>query len=369
MQCFLVGGAVRDALLGLPVGERDWVVVGATVAEMLRLGFRQVGRDFPVFLHPQTHEEYALARTERKTAAGHVGFVVHADAAVTLEQDLLRRDLTVNALARTEAGAIIDPYGGQRDLHARVLRHVSPAFVEDPLRVLRAARFAAQLGQFGFVVAPATLTLMQRIAAGGELHALSAERVWGELHKALATAAPERFFTTLQDARAIAPWFLEMTDSTAPLAALAAACAANLRVDLRFAAMLAALPPGAAEALATRLRAPKDVQQPGLLAARHGAAIAAWVALDGEELLGLFERCDAFRRAARFADLCAIVSALRGVELTDIVALAQRIARVSFAVSAGSPETPGMEIGRRVRGQRLAELARLRGGGDAQPAS
>lgn len=210
MKIFEVGGAVRDSLLGLDVRERDFVVVGATPAMMLELGFRQVGRDFPVFLHPETHEEYALARMERKTGPGHKAFAFDTSAAVTLEEDLMRRDLTINAIARDGDGRIVDPWGGRRDLESRVLRHVSPAFAEDPLRVLRVARFAARFGHLGFTVAPETLDLMHDITASGELDELSAERVWQETEKALTTAAPQIFFATLRHCGALAVVFPEI---------------------------------------------------------------------------------------------------------------------------------------------------------------
>ncbi|MDR6139176.1 tRNA nucleotidyltransferase/poly(A) polymerase [Pseudoxanthomonas sp. SORGH_AS 997] len=197
MKTYLVGGAVRDALLGLPPGDRDWVVVGATQAQMEAQGFRAVGRDFPVFLHPDTQEEYALARTERKSGRGYRGFVVDADPGVTLEEDLGRRDFTLNAIARSADGALVDPYHGVDDIEARVLRHVGPAFVEDPLRVLRAARFMARLAPLGFRVAPETLALMRQVADSGELDALVPERVWQELRKALASPRPSAFLRTL----------------------------------------------------------------------------------------------------------------------------------------------------------------------------
>ncbi len=203
VRTYLVGGAVRDALLGLPPGDRDFVVVGATVEDMLAAGFRQVGRDFPVFLHPDSGEEYALARTERKSGRGYTGFVVHADPSVTLEDDLRRRDFTINAIARAEDGRLVDPFGGVRDLEARVLRHVGPAFVEDPLRVLRAARFMARLAPLGFRLAAETLDLMRRMAASGELAALVPERVWQELAKALRSASPAAFLRTLRAAGAL----------------------------------------------------------------------------------------------------------------------------------------------------------------------
>ena len=203
VKTYLVGGAVRDALLGLPPGDRDFVVVGASVQQMLEAGYRQVGRDFPVFLHPDTGEEHALARTERKSGRGYTGFVVHADPSVTLEDDLRRRDFTINAIARAEDGALVDPFGGARDLEARVLRHVGDAFIEDPLRVLRAARFMARFAPLGFSVAPGTLALMRQMAASGELAALVPERVWQELAKALRAAAPGAFLRTLREADAL----------------------------------------------------------------------------------------------------------------------------------------------------------------------
>lgn len=204
MKTYLVGGAVRDALLGLPCGDRDYVVVGETPESMLAAGFQTVGRDFPVFLHPQTGEEYALARTERKSVRGHRGFVVHASPDVTLEDDLVRRDFTINAIARADDGTLVDPCGGVRDLEARVLRHVGPAFVEDPLRVLRAARFMARFADRGFTVAPDTMALMRTMVADGELAELTAERVWKELSGALRMPRPSAFLRTLHDCGALA---------------------------------------------------------------------------------------------------------------------------------------------------------------------
>ncbi len=210
MEVYLVGGAVRDELLGREVRERDWLVVGATVEEMLALGYSQVGKDFPVFLHPETRDEYALARTERKSGHGYTGFEVHASPEVTLEEDLLRRDLTVNAMARDSEGRIIDPYGGQADLEARLLRHVSPAFVEDPLRVLRVARFAARFHEMGFRVADETRELMKEIVAQGEMENLVPERVWAEVVKALVETRPPVFFEELRACGALAVLFPEI---------------------------------------------------------------------------------------------------------------------------------------------------------------
>lgn len=204
MHTYLVGGAVRDKLLGLPCGDRDYVVVGETPEAMLAAGFKTVGKDFPVFLHPQTGEEYALARTERKSGRGYRGFVVHAEPTVTLEDDLIRRDFTINAIAEAADGTLVDPYGGARDLQDRVLRHVGEAFVEDPLRVLRAARFMARFAVHGFTVAPETMMLMREMTAAGELADLTPERVWQELSRALACATPSAFLRTLHDCGALA---------------------------------------------------------------------------------------------------------------------------------------------------------------------
>lgn len=210
MNIYLVGGAVRDRLLDYPVLERDWLVIGATPEMMLAQGYRPVGKDFPVFLHPQTHEEYALARTERKTAPGYKGFSVDANPAVTLEEDLLRRDLTINAIAESEDGVLFDPYGGQRDLQQRLLRHVSPAFNEDPVRILRVARFAARYAHLGFTVADETRQLMRDMVGSGEADHLVAERVWAELYKALTETTPAAFFETLRDCGALAVIFPEL---------------------------------------------------------------------------------------------------------------------------------------------------------------
>lgn len=210
MKTFLVGGAVRDSLLNYPVKEKDWVVIGETPESMIQQGFKPVGKDFPVFLHPQTHDEYALARTERKTAPGYKGFIVHAANDVTLEQDLIRRDLTINAMAMDDKGEIIDPYQGQQDLERRILRHVSPAFSEDPVRILRIARFAARYAHLGFTVADETQELMRTMVNNAETEHLVAERVWAELAKALSEKTPSAFFYTLKECQALAVIFPEI---------------------------------------------------------------------------------------------------------------------------------------------------------------
>jgi len=210
MQTYLVGGTVRDKLLGLPVKDNDWLVIGETPESMIQQGFRPVGKDFPVFLHPKTQEEYALARTERKTAPGYKGFVVHADADVSLEQDLLRRDLTINAIAMKPDGTLVDPFNGQRDLEQRLFRHVSPAFAEDPVRILRIARFAARYHHLGFTLAEETRSLMQGMVAAGEVDYLVPERVWAELQKALTEKTPSAFFYTLKECQALKIIFPEI---------------------------------------------------------------------------------------------------------------------------------------------------------------
>lgn len=253
MKSYLVGGAVRDGLLGLPIKDRDWVVVGATPQQMLDAGYQQVGRDFPVFLHPDSHEEYALARTERKSGSGYTGFTCYAAPDVTLEQDLLRRDLTVNAMAQDADGSLIDPYGGRHDLQQRILRHVSPAFGEDPLRVLRVARFAARYAHLSFRIADETLALMREMTDAGELAHLTPERVWKETESALGTRNPQVFFQTLRDCGALkvlfpeidvlfgvpapAKWHPEIDTGVHTLMTLTMAAMLSPELDVRFATL------------------------------------------------------------------------------------------------------------------------------------
>lgn len=241
-QIYRVGGSVRDELLGLPAGDRDWVVVGATPDQMLAQGFQAVGKDFPVFLHPQSHEEYALARTERKTAPGYKGFAVHFSPDVTLEDDLLRRDLTINAIARAADGSLVDPFHGQADIQARIFRHVSPAFREDPVRILRLARFAARFPDF--TIAPETLALMREMTAAGEVHALVAERVWQELSRGLMSQRPSRMLQVLEQAHALRILLPHLpAPDTQPewLTALDASAAAHDPLPVRFAILLAGM--------------------------------------------------------------------------------------------------------------------------------
>lgn len=306
MRAYVVGGAVRDTLLGLPVRDRDWVVVGATPEEMVAAGFRPVGKDFPVFLHPQSHEEYALARTERKTAPGYKGFAFHASPEVTLEEDLLRRDLTINAMARDESGAITDPFNGRADLAARVLRHVSPAFAEDPLRVLRVARFAARFHEFH--VAPETMALMRDIVTAGEVEHLVAERVWQELARGLMESHPQRMFSVLRACGALARLTPELddlpADDRAALdSALARAVARQAPLEQRWSAVLHRMDTETARAVSERLKAPNEARDLAVMLAREYGSLQQETVADAETRLDLLTRCDALRRPERFAAL------------------------------------------------------------------
>jgi tRNA nucleotidyltransferase (CCA-adding enzyme) len=406
MDTYLVGGAVRDRLLGLPPGDRDFVVVGATAEEMRAAGYRQVGRDFPVFLHPKTGEEYALARTERKSARGHVGFVAHADPSVTLEDDLRRRDFTINAIAQRDDGALVDPFGGARDIEARVLRHVGEAFVEDPLRVLRAARFMAKLAPFGFAVAPETLALMRDMADGGEIAELVPERVWQELSKALRSAAPSAFLRTLRDAHALAAVLPEVDAlygvpqraefhpeiDTGTHIELVCDMAAKLAPgdDLVGFAALAhdlgkALTPegelprhvmherrGVAPVLALceRLRVPTGHRELAVMACREHLNVHRIDELKPATVHELIARCDGFRKPARITQLATVCEAdARGragledspypqaetLRRLHAAALAVRSANVAAGLE-------GPAIGEALRKARIAAIDAARGG-------
>ena len=336
MQVYLVGGAVRDELLGIPVEERDWVVVGGSREELTRLGYREVGRDFPVFLHPETHEEYALARRERKVAPGYRGFSVEFGPEVTLEEDLSRRDLTINAIARAADGALVDPFDGARDLDSRLLRHVSPAFVEDPVRVLRTARFAARFAPLGFRVAPETMLLMREMVTHGEVDALVPERVWQETEKALRQAAASAFFKVLRECGALARiypeldvlfgvpqpprWHPEIDTGVHTLMVLDQAARLSSDLPVRFAALVHDLGKGTTprsqwpghrgheersvasiEALSARLRIPGECRDLAVIVARHHGLVHRAFELKPGTILELLERADAMRRPERFA--------------------------------------------------------------------
>jgi tRNA nucleotidyltransferase (CCA-adding enzyme) len=301
MRTFRVGGAVRDALLGLPVNDQDWVVVGATPDQMIEAGFLPVGKDFPVFLHPDTREEYALARTERKTARGYHGFQVHAAPDVTLEQDLARRDLTINAIAQAEDGALIDPFGGQQDLRHKVLRHVTEAFREDPVRILRVARFAARFTDFA--LAPETLALMRAMVAEGEADALVPERVWQELARGLLEPRPSRMFDLLQACGALQRILPELDAGERRMAVLDFSAGLAASLPVRFACLTLDFGPDGIDrlkALCTRLRVPNECRELAEVVAREHAAIHASAQLDAPSLVRLLERCDAFRNPQRF---------------------------------------------------------------------
>ncbi len=337
MKTYLVGGCVRDALLGLSVQDRDWVVVGATAEQMLAQGYKQVGKDFPVFLHPQSKEEYALARTERKTAPGYSGFAFHAAADVTLEQDLARRDLTINAMAQTAAGDIIDPFHGQRDLRERVLRHVSPAFAEDPVRILRVARFAARYATLGFTLAPETVMLMSDMVNSGEVSALIAERVWQETERALAEQTPGRFFEVLRECGALrvifpeldalfgvpqpAEYHPEIDTGVHTLLVLQQAARLSKDAKVRFAALLHDLGKGLTpqsewphhyahevqgvplvNAVCDRLKVPRSYRDLAVLVSEYHLHFHRIKELRPGTILDTLLALDAFRRPERFAE-------------------------------------------------------------------
>lgn len=301
MEIYLVGGAVRDELLGRPVRERDWVVVGATPQALIAQNYQPVGKDFPVFLHPETHEEYALARTERKTSKGYKGFAFYATPDVTLAEDLKRRDLTINAMAKSKDGKIIDPYHGQADLKSRWLRHVSEAFSEDPVRILRIARFASTLPDFN--VHPDTNRLMHEMVKAGEVDALVAERVWKELSRALITPAPERFFEVLKQCQALAILFPELIDHPEGLIALKKAVVKKYGAPIRFSALLHSLAPKQIQTLCSRYRIPKEYTDLALLVSRYLAAYKNTPEDNSpKHYLDLLRATDALRRPARFID-------------------------------------------------------------------
>jgi tRNA nucleotidyltransferase (CCA-adding enzyme) len=399
MQVYLVGGAVRDELLGRPVHERDWVVVGATAEEMSRAGYLQVGRDFPVFLHPRTREEHALARRERKVAPGYRGFVTEFSPDVSLEEDLQRRDLTINAMARLPDGALVDPYGGQRDLHERLLRHVSPAFTEDPVRILRVARFAARYAGLGFRVADETRALMRAMVDNGEVSALIAERVWQETVRALGEDAPQVYFEVLRDCGALAmvfpeidalwgvpqpaQWHPEVDTGVHTLMVLAMCARLTPDACVRFAALTHDLGkadtpreqwpshPGHEErsaqrigAMCNRLRVPNEYRELAQLVARqHGNAHRAHELRPGT-VVELLEKADAFRRPERFEQfLIACEADKRGrAGLEERRYTQGEFLRAAFAaarVIAPGPEDlahDGAKIAERLRQKRIAAV-------------
>ncbi|MFA7665107.1 MAG: multifunctional CCA addition/repair protein [Burkholderiaceae bacterium] len=388
MQVYCVGGAVRDELLGLPVRDRDWVVVGATPAMLEARGFQRVGRDFPVFLHPQTHEEYALARTERKSGPGYRGFTVEFSPEVTLEDDLRRRDLTINAIARDEAGQLIDPWNGQRDLRERVLRHVGESFVEDPVRILRTARFAARFPDF--TLADETRALMRTMVANGEADHLVPERIWQELSRGLMEAHPARMIAVLRDCGALGRIVPELDAVWNPAMAdrLDAAAGADAPLPVRFAVLLhgvtADVDPGdvdpddakarrsagrRADQIGERLRAPTDCRDLARLVAAERPVIARADRLDSETLVRLVARLDGLRRPQRMTQ---VLLACDLIEPNPALARVQRAAQQMASVDAAAIARAGPPDGIRERlhaAQVAAVAAALRTGApDPSPA-
>ncbi|MGF6695267.1 tRNA nucleotidyltransferase (CCA-adding enzyme) [Metapseudomonas resinovorans] len=400
MQIYRVGGAVRDRLLGRAATENDWVVVGATAEEMLEKGYRPVGADFPVFLHPETGEEYALARTERKSGRGYGGFTFYASPDVTLEQDLIRRDLTVNAMAEDDHGHLIDPYGGQKDLKARRLRHVSPAFAEDPLRVLRVARFAARYAPLGFTVAKETLALMRQIAESGELDALTPERSWKEISRALMEPRPDVFIQVLRDSGALAAWLPEVdrlfgvpqpekhhpeVDSGVHVLAVLRQCAEHDQpLTVRWASLLHDLGKGLTPeeewpqhiahekrglkligTVNERCKAPRDCQELALLVGEYHTHAHRALELRASTLLELLQSFDVYRRPQRFEEFVAAsemdARGRTGLEQRDYPQAAYLLG--AAAVARGVAVQPllakglkGAELGEALKGERLKAL-------------
>lgn len=305
MKTYLVGGAVRDKLLGLEIKERDWVVVGSTPEAMLARGFRPVGKEFPVFLHPETQEEYALARTERKVSKGYKGFTFHAAPDVTLAEDLARRDLTINAIAEDEKGALTDPFGGQKDLQAKVFRHVSPAFSEDPVRILRLARFACRF--IDFSIHPETLQLMQQMVANGEVDALVSERVWQELYRALHYEQPKRFFDVLSHCNALEKLFPEIKVDRAGIKKLTDALP-TLSTAQRFAVLTHDIAINALKALNKRYRLPNEFYQLAELTIKFGSDFEKLDCGDAKLVLDFIKKTDGLRREQRFDNFLEITT-------------------------------------------------------------
>ncbi|MEJ8854568.1 multifunctional CCA tRNA nucleotidyl transferase/2'3'-cyclic phosphodiesterase/2'nucleotidase/phosphatase [Variovorax robiniae] len=372
MRTYLVGGALRDRLLGLPVSDRDWLVVGATPEQMVARGYLPVGRDFPVFLHPKTREEHALARTERKSAPGYRGFTIHASPEVTIEEDLARRDLTINAIAlpaeladaaTTDANALVDPFHGQRDLRDKVLRHVTHAFREDPVRILRVARFSARFHDFS--IAPETMALMRGMVEAGEVDALVPERVWQELARGLMEAMPSRMFDVLQACGALQrllpgveahAYRLRSIDRTARLGA---------PLPVRFGCLTWGLATPTLLAVCDRLRAPTDERDLALLLAREGQSVGASTTLGAADIVALLERCDAIRKPARFGQLlqacecCEVGDATRaGQRLGAALSAVQAVATNVIAREAQSAGESGPKIGDAIRRARIEAVAR-----------
>lgn len=349
MKIYLVGGAVRDRLLGLPVKEKDWVVVGATPNDMLQMGFRQVGKDFPVFLHPDSQEEYALARTERKIGLGYTGFEFNTSSTVTLEEDLKRRDVTINAIAETEEGEIIDPFHGQADLKSGILRHVSEAFAEDPVRILRVGRFAAR---FNFKIAPETIELMKQMVNQGEVNALVPERVWKELERSLLEKYPENFFETLKKCGADQILFPNVN-----LHALKVAAQRNEIGEVRFAVLFHELSETEIKKICEGYRVPNSYSELALLLCKFLAQYQQIKTLDAEAILTFLMRADAFRREARFINL------LNALEICSKESHSHFIKKCLEAANAITidlvKEKKGADIGNEIKKLRIEAIEKI----------
>ncbi len=374
MQIFLVGGAVRDQLLKLPIRDRDWVVVGSTPEEMERQGFTRIDANFPVFFHPKTGEEYALARTENKSASGHKGFTIHAGPEITLAEDLRRRDLTINAIAKDIDGKLIDPMDGQRDLADRCLRHVSPAFIEDPLRVLRVARFAARLAPRGFRVAAETLALMQTMSKDGELGTLSRERIWQETRRALDEPSATTYFQLLHQCDALKTVFPERLNTQTPaddlegaLAALKHAQALSTKASIRFSVLLAAIAlkneVTEVKLICNQLRAPARYRELAELVITVYPLITNLRHAD--QLLALLEKLDAFRRSSRFRDFLIAATALAATQPTReprrVIMLEQAFLKASRVrrPATGKTHDSGIRFSERFRQLRIEAIEAL----------
>lgn len=365
MEIYLVGGAVRDKLLGLPVKDRDWVVVGATPEDMLSRGYKQVGADFPVFLHPGSKEEYALARTERKHGRGYHGFAVYSAPDVTLEEDLKRRDLTINAMALSDDGIVVDPFSGQRDLENRLLRHVSEAFAEDPLRILRTARFAARFHHLGFQVAGDTMTLMTSMVSDGEVQHLVPERVWQEIQRALNENTPATFFEVLMETGALHALVPELADNDVAfaraMASLRETAVQGLPTECRFAALFHSLPLAVVSDRAAALKAPNDCRELARLVA-ESAPIIKEPSLTAERVLELFNHADAWRRPDRFEWMLKTLACLQEGLAADSCQQLQRALSGARSVEAQSLMArgyKGKELGDAIGRERLSVIEQV----------
>lgn len=359
MEIFLVGGAVRDELLGLPIHERDWVIVGGSPEALIAQGFVPVGKDFPVFLHPKTHEEYALARTERKTGKGYKGFHFYASDDVTLEEDLKRRDLTINAIAKSSDGHYIDPYHGIEDIKNKTLRHVSDAFAEDPVRILRIARFASRFP--AFIVHPDTNQLMKNMVNAGEVDALVSERVWKEMSRALAATKPTQFFHVLANCCALAKLFPTFVDNKKGLTALSNAADTNAKTPVRFAALCHTLSETQGKALCRQYRVPNEYAELTLLIIKYLSIYQSLDLADHEAVLAFLKRTDGLRRKARFIDFlntCEIIDSTTARQKPVLLQALDTIKQVDITPLL-SQNLKGMDFANALTQLQLQALAQL----------